>query len=253
MKPEGPNAEQANGRKAERFAPTRWTLVLRARGRDETSRQALSELCESCYGPVEQFLRSGGRNPDEARELTQEFFARLLRGGGLDGVDPLRGRFRSFLLGAVKHFLADAQDRARAQKRGGGQELIPLTSGSDTTAGMEIADPAAAVSDVMFDRQWALALLDRVLREMQNEALADGRERQFEALKPWLTGADAGSQRTVAEQLGMTEGAVKVAIHRLRQRFRDGVRRQIAETLDDPAEVTAELSYLIQVVTTEPQ
>lgn len=227
--------------------------MLRARGRDEPSRQALSELCESCYEPVEQFIRSGGRNPDVARDLTQEFFARLLKGGGLDGVDPLRGRFRSFLLGAVKHFLADVQDRARAQKRGGGQEHVRLASGTDTAAGLDVPDPGAVASDALFDRQWALSLLDRVLGEMRDEAAADGRDRQFEALKPWLTGTDVGSQRGVADQLGMTEGAVKVAIHRLRQRFREGVRRQIAETLDNPAEVTAELGYLIEVVTTEAQ
>ena len=231
------------------FAPTRWTLVLRARGQSPEARAALGELCEAYWTPVFRFLRGEGRDEDTARELTQEFFARLLQRDGLATVEPGRGRFRSFLLGAVKHFLADMRDHEQRLKRGGGQTLEPLATETDTSPGLQIADPSAAPSDTFFDRQWALALMDRALRAVADEFKSAGKQDQFDALKPWLVGeAAALSQADVARQLGLNEGALKVAIHRLRKRFREIVRAEIGQTVEGAAQVDEELRYLVEVL-----
>jgi RNA polymerase sigma-70 factor (ECF subfamily) len=233
------------------FVTTQWTRVLAARGDSPEAQAALGDLCAAYYAPVLAFLRWSGRNEDAARDLTQEFFARLLARGGLDTLERGRGRFRSFLLGALKHFLADQFDRSRAAKRGSGQEHLPLDAGSagDTTMALQISDPAAVVPDAFFDRQWALTILDRALAALAAEHQAVGKAAQFEALKPWLTGdTEKLSQAEVARQLDLNEGAVKVAIHRLRKRFRELVRAEIAQTVGDGAEVQTELSYLLEVL-----
>lgn len=233
------------------FAPTRWTLVLRARGEAPEAREALSALCEAYWQPVFRFLRGQGRDDDQARELTQEFFARVLAGSGFGGADPSRGRFRSFLLGAVKHFLADYRARERCLKRGGGNEPEPLDepSGTDTEATLQVADPAAIMVDEEFDRQWALAVMHRALAALEEELSTDGKRDLFLALQPWLAGDAAGSsQAETAQKLGLSEGAMKVAIHRLRKRFREVVRREIGETLEDPSAAKEELRYLVEVL-----
>lgn len=230
------------------FVATRWTLVLRARGQSPDARAALGELCEAYYAPVGTFIRATVRDEEAARDLTQEFFARVLAGSAFDRADPERGRFRSFLLGAVKHFLADARARAAASKRGGGALLVPLEAGTDTSPGLEVPDPRSADVETAFDRHWAFVLLERALRQLEGEAASEGKAEQFAVLKPWLTGAAAQPQSEAAACLGLNEGAVKVAIHRLRSRFRDLVKREIAQTVRDSAEVTDELRYLIEVV-----
>jgi RNA polymerase sigma-70 factor (ECF subfamily) len=230
------------------FAATRWTLVLRARGGSAESRVALGELCEAYYAPVLEFIRAAVRDEDQARDLTQGFFARVLQGGAFDRAEPERGRFRSFLLGAVKHFLSDIRDRDCAQKRGGGVEVFSLEPGSDTSPGFDAPDPQAAVSDATFDRQWAFTLLDRALRQLGAELAAAGKADHFDALKPWLTGAAATPQSEAAARLGLSESAVKVAIHRLRTRFRELVKAEIAQTVSEPAEVAGELNYLVEVL-----
>lgn len=236
-----------------RFAPTRWTLVLRARGDSPEARDALAQLCEASYQPVYSFLRSEGRDVDSARELAQEFFARLLTKGGLGNIDPQRGRFRSFLLGAVKHFLADLRERQNAAKRGGGQVPVPLEQGTDTSMEIPIPDPAGPAPDAAFDREWAIALVDRALTALKSEFVAGGKQRQFEILKPWLLGEQAcSSQADAARDLDLNEGAVKVAIHRMRKRFREVVRREIAETVGDEAEAQDELRYLLEVLSRQP-
>src|SRR5208337_351640 len=150
---------------------TRWTLVLRARGESPAAQSALSELCEAYYAPVLTFIRQSGRQDEAARDLTQEFFARLLAGRGLDTVQQGRGRFRSFLLGAVKHFLADQHDRAQAAKRGGGQTVVSIEAGTGTgtTTELQIPDPAGPVPDTVFDRQWAVTLVERALDVLSAE------------------------------------------------------------------------------------
>ncbi len=233
------------------FAPTRWTLVLRARGDSPAAQAALSELCEYYYAPVLTFIRHTDRDEDAARDLTQEFFARILARPGFDTVEPGRGRFRSFLLGAVKHFLANQYDRAQAAKRGGGQVLVSIEAGvsTNTTTELQIPDPAGQVPDTVFDREWALTLVERAINSLANEFATAGKGEQFDTLKLWLLGeVELISQADAARRLGMTEGAAKVAIHRLRKRFRELVRAEIGQTVGDAAQVQEELRYLVEVL-----
>ena len=206
--------------------------------------------------PVFRFLRREGRDDDTARELTQEFFARLLARRGLDTVQAGRGKFRSFLLGAVKHFLADARDHEHRFKRGGGlcpesldAPIASADTGVGTSAGMQVPDPNAVRPDSFFDRQWALILMERGLSAVEREFAESGKREQFDVLKPWLVGeTPALSQLDAARRLGLTEGAVKVAVHRLRKRFRELIRSEIAQTIDEPSQVDEELRYLVEVL-----
>ena len=235
------------------FASTRWTLVLRARGDSAEAQKALGELCTAYWQPVFRFLRSEGRDEENARDLTQEFFARLLARDRLAAVEPGRGRFRSYLLGAVKHFLADRREHERRLKRGGG--VVPesldatLNSQQATATGLQVADPAALPPDSYFDREWALAVMDRAVSAAQQEFISQGKAEEFDVLKLWLVGeAQALSQADAAVKLGLSEGAVKVAVHRLRKRFRELVRAELAQTVFSPAEVGEELRYLVEVL-----
>ena len=231
---------------SEAFVTTQWTRVLEARGDSPDAKAALSELCAAYYAPVLAFIRRNAPDEDAARELTQEFFSRLLGRQGIDNVDPQRGRFRSFLLGAVKHFLADMRDHAHRLKRGAGQPIESIEPGTETSPGLQVPDPNAPSPDRLFDRKWALTLLDRALAALAEEHKAAGKSDQFEALKPWLTGDTENiSQADAAQQLDLNEGAVKVAIHRLRKRFREAVRSEISQTLRDPSLVDEELRHLI--------
>lgn len=243
------------GRHPAVFATTRWTLVLRARGDGPEARAALGELCEAYWMPVFRFLRREGRTEDEARELAQEFFARLLAGAGVASVDPGRGRFRSYLLGAVKHFLGDLRERAGRLKRGGGVEHDsldghdPAGESGEGPAPREIEDPSVAFEEAAFDREWAVAVMDRALKAVEREFLGAGKADQFGVLKGWLAGDGAGvSQADAARQLGMSEGAVKVAVHRLRARFRALLREELAQTLPEGESVDEELRYLVSVL-----
>ncbi len=230
------------------FAPTHWTLVLRARGETPEARAALSELCEAYYQPVLRFLCREGRNTDAARELTQEFFVRVLTRGGFDQAEPERGRFRSYLLGALKHFLADQRKHEQRLKRGGGVEMESLdAAGPDRESGeWQIADTTSPAPEAFFDREWALAVVARGIALIEKEFIAGGKADQFGTLKPWLMGeAPTMSQADASRQLGLSEGAVKVAIHRLRKRFRDAVRAEISQTLRDLSLVDEELRHLI--------
>ena len=228
------------------FVTTQWTRVLEARGESSAAKTALSDLCEAYYQPVYGFIRTGVRDDDSARDLTQEFFARLLSRHGIDSVDPKRGRFRSFLLGAVKHFLADARDHANRQKRGSGLPLETLDSETDTSPGIQVADTSLPGPEQEFDRKWALTVLDRALAALAAEHKGAGKTGHLDALKPWLTGDTENlSQADAARRLGLNEGAVKVAIHRLRRRFRELVKAEIAQTLKDPSQLDAELACLI--------
>ncbi len=216
------------------FHPTRWTLVLRARGEDGEAKAALSELCAAYYEPVVAFLRRDGRSDDAARELAHAFFESVLT-IGVGTPEPGRGRFRSYLLGALKHFLSKHRVAARAAKRGGGVEPVEL-----------MEDSAFSSDDVLaFDREWALAVIARALATL--EAEHTGKPILFATLKPWLGTTDPGSQADAAVALGMSATAVKVAIHRLRSRFRELIRSGIAATLDDPADAADELRHLIAV------
>ncbi|HCN28242.1 MAG TPA: RNA polymerase subunit sigma-24 [Verrucomicrobiales bacterium] len=229
------------------FHDTRWTLVSRSRGSDTQAKAALSELCEAYYAPVVAFLKRDGREEDVARELAHDFFAKLLAGGAIEGADPVRGRFRSYLLSALKRFAADQRDKTNAAKRGGGQIH------ADVAEGAEIADLSAEAPDTAFDRQWALTVLARALALLEAELRESGKGHHFETLKPWLTAdADATPQSEAAAKLGLSEDAVKVAIHRLRKRFRDAVKAEIAQTVSDLGNVREELDALMAALRGQP-
>jgi RNA polymerase sigma-70 factor (ECF subfamily) len=226
------------------FAPTRWTLVAQAQGQDPAAVAALSELCAAYYAPVVAFLRARRGDEDSARELAHEFFARVLAGGALNGANRARGRFRSYLLGAVKHFLADTHDRTVAEKRGSGVEHTSL----DEAAHPPVED------ERVFDRQWALTVIARALETTEAELRDAGKAVQFTVLKPWIVGgADLPPQAASAIQLGLSEGAVKVAIHRLRQRFREAIKTEIAQTVPESTDIDDELRHLLAVLLNCPR
>ena len=201
-------------------------------------------MCQTYWHPLYAYVRRLGHSPPDAQDLTQEFFARLLEKNYLADADESRGRFRSFLLAALKHFLANEWDKASAQKRGGGQILIPIDfNAAETTCHFEPADETTA--EKIFERRWALTLLDQVLRRLRAEFVRDGKEKLFEELKPTLTEASRSVRYAeIAARLGATEGAVKVAVHRLRQRYREVLRAEIADTVASPGEVEDELRSL---------
>ncbi len=225
--------------------------MLAARGDSPEARAAFSDLCAAYYAPVLAFVRRSTRDEDTARDRTQGFFAEIIAHHGLGRVEPGHGHFRSYLLGAVKNYLAKQHDRASAAKRGGGEVPVSIQAGTDTSEEMQIPDPTATPTDAVFDREWARAVVERALNALAAESTAAGHGGQFEKLKPWLLGDVAGlSQAEAARRLEISEGAVKVAIHRLRKRFREIVKAEIAQTLDDPARVREELRYLVEVLST---
>lgn len=229
------------------FQATRWTLVVRSRGDDTSAKAALSDLCAAYYEPVVVFLRREGRGDDSARELAHGFFARLLEGGALDHAEEHRGKFRSYLLGALKHFLADQKDHAMAAKRGGGVDHVQVDADASTSAsGLQFVDAKVEVPDTAFDRQWAISLLDSALVGLESEMSAEGKQEMFSLLKPWLTGdADAASQASIADTLAMSTDAVKVAVHRLRKRFRALVKKRIADTVEGAVQAEEEWQHLM--------
>ncbi len=232
------------------FTPTHWSIVVAAGRSDSThARVALEKLCRTYWPPIYAFVRRQGHSPHDAQDLTQEFFARLLEKNYLAEVDRSKGRFRSFLLAAVKHFLANEWDKSRAQKRGGGQVLIPIDAATIETAySFQPADQATP--EKVFERRWALTLLDQVLRRLRADYARDGKEKLFEQLKPTLTEASRTvGYAEIATRLGMTEGAVKVAVHRLRARYRELLRAEIADTVASAGEVEEEIRNLFAALT----
>ena len=233
------------------FATTRWSVVLAARGADDSrSRQALAELFEAYWYPLYAFARRRGQHGEDARDAVQGFFAKLLEGRGLRGVEPDRGRFRAYLLGAFKHFLAGQRARAGAQKRGGG--VAPISLDLVAAEARYVREPADdATPEGLFERRWALTVLDHALRRLREESRDQGREREFDELRGFLTGeSPRGTYREVAARLGMREGAVRVAAHRLRRRFAATLRREIAPTVERPGEIEAEIRFLLAAIRT---
>ena len=235
------------------FVTTRWTHVLSARGDSPQARAAMGELCEAYWMPVFRFVRRSGHDEDAARDLTQGFFAQLLAQNGLDTLESGRGRFRSFLLGAVKHFLADEHDRAHAAKRGGKHVTLPLENGTDSSTSLQVEAPGSPPPDTFFDRQWALNVIDRALQALALEFKSADKSLYFETLKPWLVG-DMGfePQKEAGARLGLSEGAVKVAVHRVRKQFRSLVKAEISQTLAAPDDLSEELRYLVEVLSCSP-
>ncbi len=227
------------------FHTTRWSRVCHAKSDSDDGRRALADLCEAYYEPIVVFLRYELRDPDQARETAHDFFTGMLAGGAIGGAERERGRFRSYLLGAVKHFLANERAAHRRLKRGGGVEPLSL----DETAAQSIADPGQCPPDVAFDRQWATTLLGHALDTLQAEYAVGGKAEIFDRLKPWLTGeAEHGEQQALAASLGMNLNTLKSDISRLKQRFQILVKAEVAGTVDDGGSVRDELSILFEAL-----
>lgn len=228
-----------------RFTTTHWSLVAAARNRASLeAEEALASLCRIYWSPLYAYIRRLGHGADEAQDLTQEFFTRFLDRGFLASVDREKGRFRSFLLAACKHFLANEHDRARALKRGAGREILPLDfqAAEDGYRGEPFHE---LTPERLFERRWALVLLDQVLAGLRENYRRAGKGTLFERLKAFLTGEDPLSYRAAAAELGTTEGAIKVAVHRLRQRYKELLKTEIAKTLRDPQAVEGEIRHLL--------
>ena len=209
----------------------------------EASR-ALATLCETYWFPLYAFVRRAGYAVEDAQDLTQEFFARLLTQRLLMKVDRQKGKFRSFLLATLKHFLADQRDRTHAQKRGGTHSIISFDS-LDAETRYRLEPASDLTPEKMFEKQWALSLLEQVLSRLHAESVALGRPELFEALKDTLTGVRLTTYAAIGIELGMTEGAVKVAAHRLRRRYRTLLREEIAQTVTSSDEIGEEIRYLL--------
>jgi RNA polymerase sigma factor (sigma-70 family) len=229
------------------FPTTRWTLVVAAGDpHRKEARSALVYLCENYWYPLYAYLRRRGYSADEAQDLTQEFFVRVLEGRYLDRADPEKGRFRSFILTSLKFFVADEEDRQRARKRGGGV-LVPFAFSSGEERYQR--EPAHdETPERIFERRWALSVLDRVVERLRNEFVHHGRPEHFERLKIFLLGQSDAPYAALASEMNTSEGAFKVAIHRLRKRYRELFRQEIADTVADPAEVESELRFLAAVL-----
>ena len=231
------------------FATTHWSVVLAAVDRPSPeSEEALEELCTAYWYPLYAYVRRRDFSVEDAEDLTQAFFATLLEKGRLACADPHRGRFRTFLLSSMEHFLSDAQDQQSRQKRGGGQRLISWDR--------EMAEeryrserPEGQTPDHIFEKRWASTLLERVLTRLRDEFLVGGKAGVFEQLTPHLWGdAEAVPYPGLEAQLRVSAGALRVTVHRLRRRYRDLLRDEIAQTVADPAEVDEEIRHLMRVV-----
>ena len=233
----------------DRFAATHWSVVLAAKGGDSTrARAALEALCRTYWYPLYAFARRMGQSPHDAEDSVQGFFAICLEKNYLAAAEQAKGRFRSFLLLALKRFLAKERDKSRARKRGGGQRPIALDGlTAEQRYALEPAEPLSA--DRLFERRWALTLLEQVLSRLREELAAAGRLEAFEQLKEFLLAGGRGTPyKELAARLGTSEGAVKVGVHRLRQRYRELLEEEIANTVASPEEVEEERRYLLAVL-----
>jgi RNA polymerase sigma factor (sigma-70 family) len=228
------------------FVTTRWTMVLSA-GRKSSphSDRALAELCQTYWYPLYAYIRRQGRTKEDAEDLVQAFFARFLEKNYLEGLAAERGKFRAFLLASLKHFLANEWDKTQAQKRGGGAEHLSL-NWQDADDRFHLDPPDPTNPERLFDREWALALLERVIARLAAECARDGKADLFMHAKGFLTvGSAAIPYADAAKELGLEEGALRVAVHRLRKRYRELLRDEISQTLAEPGQVDEELRSLL--------
>ncbi len=238
-------AESETGSQAAIFSTTHWSVVVEAGGSDSPeAAAAVASLCRVYWYPLYAYVRRQGHSFADAQDLTQEFFARLLEGKFLRQADQKRGRFRTFLLTSLKYFLINEWRKVNCEKRGGGQQLISLdVEATETRFRAEPADHRTP--DKAFERRWAMVILDRVLDQLQGEFNADGRAQVFEELKTCLTGEDnESSYAEIGGRLGITEGNLKVTVHRLRRRYRELLRKEVSLTVADPNLVDEEIREL---------
>ncbi len=242
-------AARGSGHPRDTFRTTRWSVVLHA-GRNDTprAREALSQLCQVYWYPLYAYVRRRGYPPPDAEDLTQSFFARLLEDQELAAADPARGRFRSFLLVRLNHFLADAWDRDRAQKRGGGAGLISW-DGISAESRYQLEPLDLRSPDRLYEKRWAMTVLERALARLRLDYEQEGKGALYEALKGCLVQARAAvAYDEVGPRLGIGEAALRVAAHRLRQRYRTVLRAEVADTVSDPALVEDELRHLVRAL-----
>jgi len=230
-----------------RFATTRWSLIVAARGNSAKASEALAVLCELYWVPVYAYIRRSGVSTEDARDLTQAFFARVLEKGWFAQAEQARGRFRSFLLTAVRHFLANEFDAAHAQKRGGGHAPVPFEF-EDGESRYRLEPVDGVTPEDIYERRWALTVLEAALARVSATYADHARQPVFLALRPVLTGEESESYAANAANLGMTEGALRVALHRLRQQFSKCLREIVAETVERPEDVDDELRHLLTVL-----
>lgn len=241
-----PHAD-SDSQKSPEFATTRWSVV-RAAGHDSSieSREALTTLCQAYWYPLYVYARRRVSDASEAQDLTQAFFAELLEKNYVATADPERGRFRAYLVTAFKHFLSKEWEKARAQKRGGGQ--LPISLDFEAGDSRYRIEPATELTpEQLYDRQWALTLLDRIMQNLEDEYAQAGRTRQFELLKRYIIGEQSAAKSTyreVARELEMTQGAAKMAAHRMRRRYRELLRQEILQTVTSAEEVDDEIRNL---------
>jgi len=230
------------------FMTTQWSVVMAA-GEDATdvSREALAQLCERYWGPLYAYVRRRGHDAHDAQDVIQGFFAQFLERGCIKAASPGRGKFRAYLLTALKHYMANEHRRAQTQKRGGGQTVLSLDFGSAEGV-CQIEPVQHDTPETLYEQRWALALLDGALQRLEREHAQNGKAALFGALSPCLTG-EAGdtTYAQLAEQLGMSEGAVKVAVHRMRKRFGTLLRDEIAQTVANAAEIEEEIRHLFSL------
>jgi RNA polymerase sigma-70 factor (ECF subfamily) len=231
-----------------RFETTHWSLVIKAGDiASPGAAAALATLCETYWFPVYAFVRRSGRSPEDAQDLTQGFFTRVLEKNYFKDARQERGRFRAFLLTSVRHFLANQRDWDRATKRGGGQPHLSLEF-DDGERRYQIEPVENETPEHIYERRWAMAALDLGMRRLAATYEGEARQKLYEKLRPFLTGEDPQSYASIARELDMTEGALRVAAHRLRQQFAACLREVIAETVDGPGDVADELRHLMTVV-----
>ena len=230
-----------------RWVTTSWTQVLAAReAPTDASRLALESLCQAYWYPIYTFVRGQGLDAEDARDATQAYFAQLLEKDYLEDCDPARGRFRVFLMASIRNFLSKEREKSHTWKRGGRHSCCRSTA---MPRALSRRARRSLTPEDVFERRWALTLLERVLARLRTEHAAAGRGREFERLKPYLTGDEpTTSDREVAADLGLKESAVKTAVHRLRQRFGAALRDDIAETVADPDDVDDEVRHLLGVL-----
>ncbi len=228
-----------------RFPVTHWTVVLAAGGPSpEEAGQALQALCGAYWLPIYAFIRRSGRGPDDAQDLTQGFFARVIEKEYLRQADRDRGRFRSFLLASLKHFLADEWDRSRAQKRGGGREILSLDD-AEAESRYQLQPSGGETPDRIYERRWALSVMERGLARLEEEYATWGRREVFQKLRPLMAGGRDAGFAEAAAGLGLTEGAAKMTVQRMRRRYREILRDEIRPTVAGETEVDEELRYLL--------
>ena len=229
------------------FKPTRWSLVLQSQGQDEKAKRALEELCAAYWFPLYAWSRRCGVSPSDAEDYVQGFFVQVLQKQLFAAANPELGKMRTFMLTAFRRHVNDEQRKESRQKRGGGQ--IVSFDAAEAEAWYEVEQIEGESADHMFDRQWALTVLDQAMAKLELQAAAKGKSAEFAVLRPFLTGeADTADYEEKGREAGMSANTFKVAVHRLRARFRDALRREVAETQPAEADVDEEMSYLMRVL-----